>query len=1039
MPSVSAPLRAALLFLLLFPATGLAQRAARDLQPTRHDLPPLGTPPPRLITGPPTLVVTDGAFQKALSITSLDVEARIVGHLAETTMTMTFHNPSSRVLEGDLTFPLPPAATVSGYGLDVDGVLVDGVVVPKQEARRIFEAEVRKGVDPGLVEEVEGAAFRTRVFPIPARGTRTVRVSWVDTVNTRDPNAPRYHLPLGFTEPIDDVHVRVDVVRPATAPRVEGEGIEGFGFERWEDRQVAETRLKKALLDHTVAIVLPSLVTSPVAVERDPEGRVWFSVHHVERAPSSATRIDPDRVGLLWDASLSRLDADRERDIAVLTAWAATLTSPTRIELVAFSDRARGVESFTLPKETKALAEHLRNVVIDGGTSLAALEEASNDLKVDLFLLFSDGIANLGDTEPPTLSAPTWVFNGAAVANHDVLRALALSSGGAWLDLGATPVNDAVNAIGRAPFAFRGATGTGFTEAYPQIAEPVDGPFALAGRLVGDEATVRLRFAGPGAEPVEETFAVRASEATEGTLLRRFWAGKKVDDLAVGGKRNAEAIARVGIDNGIVTAGTSLLVLERYEQYVEYEVRPPAQLASMRTRWDQEMARRAKEEKAVATSKLERILSLWEERVAWWEKEFDLSPPKVITGGKGGESYGVGGLGARGTGEGGGGQAADGALMDDAYESEAMATLDAPMEEAPRRARQDADAARPSPTLKKEKKESGGPEAAPPPSVALKPWDPATPYLAALKEAPAAQWEEIYLRERATWGTAPAYFLDCSDFFAQRGQAKVARRVLSNLVELELEDPALLRVYARRLVQIDELDLAISTFERVAELRPDEPQSHRDLALALAARADGRRGDDPNGAFADYQRALDLLAKVVMDEWERFAEIELIALVEFNDVLVRAREVGDVVVPLDERLVKQLDMDVRIVMSWDADSTDMDLHVLEPSGEEAYYSHNRTRIGGRVSRDFTQGYGPEEYTIRRAMKGTYTVRTKFFGSSAAQLQGAVTLTVDVFTNYGRPNQTHDAVTIRLAESKETFTVAEIAFEGGKPVLKATRD
>jgi hypothetical protein len=130
------------------------------------------------ITGPaPTLQVTDAGPAKELAITALDVEARIVGHLAETSMTMTFFNPHPRALAGDLTFPLPAGSTVSGYGLDVDGVLVDGVVLDKQKARRVFETEVRKGVDPGLVEKVGGAAFRTRVFPIPARGTRTVKVS----------------------------------------------------------------------------------------------------------------------------------------------------------------------------------------------------------------------------------------------------------------------------------------------------------------------------------------------------------------------------------------------------------------------------------------------------------------------------------------------------------------------------------------------------------------------------------------------------------------------------------------------------------------------------------------------------------------------------------------------------------------------------------------------------------------------------------------------------------------------------------------------
>ena len=42
-------------------------------------------------------------------------------------------------------------------------------------------------------------------------------------------------------------------------------------------------------------------------------------------------------------------------------------------------------------------------------------------------------------------------------------------------------------------------------------------------------------------------------------------------------------------------------------------------------------------------------------------------------------------------------------------------------------------------------------------------------------------------------------------------------------------------------------------------------------------------------------------------------------------------------------------------MSWDADLTDVDLHVFEPTGEHAYYGHNRTSVGGLVSLDFRQG------------------------------------------------------------------------------------
>jgi len=979
--------------------------------------------PPRPITGPPppTLVVTDGDKEKPLEITALDVQAHVVGHLAETSITMTFYNPAGRALAGDLTFPLPAGSTVSGYALDVDGALVDGVVVDKQKARQVFEAEVRKGIDPGLVEKVAGAAYRTRVFPIPSRGTRTVRVSYVSEL-VHSVNGTRYQLPLGFEEAIKDVHIRLDVVKATVMPTIEGQGIEGLGFGKWEDRFVAETTLKNALLDQPIAVVLPDLDRRPVAVERAPDGKVYFSIHDSVIAPKNVARISPKRVAILWDASLSRAEADHARELAVLKAWIETL-APRRVEadVVLFADALLPTVTFQLPGQTEALIGYLKATVYDGGTRMAALQALAEEPAPDLYLLFSDGISNLGETEPPHLAAPLYAVNAAVVANHDALRAMSLGSGGAWIDLTATDDARAADAIGRAPFSFRSASApSGLGESYPRIAEPADGMFSFAGVLDAGSSKVTLRFEGGGSKPVQRTFTVNAADATEGTVLQRFWAQKKVNDLAVGGKRNEKAMAEVGKHFGIVTTGTSLIVLERLDQYVEHDIRPPASLVAMRKDWDQQKAQQLAEKKVVETQKLERILALWQERVEWWGKEFDLSPPKdgKITGGGGGEGSAAG-MGS--------------VMRDDDDEEREMAEepmmsadAAAPMERSRRME------SRPASGAKMKKADGGevdpGP---PPPSISLKAWDPATPYLAALKASPGSEHLRVYLTQRDSFGTSPAFFLDCADFFLGQGARSVGLRVLSNIVELDLEDPALLRVLASRLVQIEEFDLAILTFERVAELRPDEPQSHRDLALALSRRA-AARAADPNqrvAALNDYQRALDLLAKVVMDEWERFAEIELLALVELNNFLPKAQQLGEVRVPVDNRLIKPLDMDIRIVMSWDADLTDMDLHVLEPSGEEAYYSHNRTRIGGRVSRDFTQGYGPEEYSIRKAMKGTYTVRTKFFGSSAAELQGAVTLYLDLYTDYGRPTEQRQSITIRLAENKETFTVGEITFAG----------
>lgn len=299
------------------------------------------------------------------------------------------------------------------------------------------------------------------------------------------------------------------------------------------------------------------------------------------------------------------------------------------------------------------------------------------------------------------------------------------------------------------------------------------------------------------------------------------------------------------------------------------------------------------------------------------------------------------------------------------------------------------------------------------PGVAIKPWEPNTPYVKKIKAA--KEPYSAYLEEKAEYQMSPAFYLDCADVFIALKMNDTALQVLSNIAELELENPALMRILAHRLSQIEELAISAAIFEEVLEMRKEEPQSYRDLALVL-------------GRMSEYQRAVELLYEVVLKQWDgRFPEIEVIALEEMNNLIVQGKRNGIKDYKVDERLMKPIDVDLRIVMTWDADQTDMDLWVMEPSGEKAFYSNPRTQIGGLVSRDFTQGYGPEEYMIRHARHGMYEIKTNFFGSRSQKVAGAVTLQVDLFTNFGRENEKRRSVTLRLTENKETFTVADIEF------------
>ena len=101
-----------------------------------------------------------------------------IGNIKSTTVEFMFENMTDRILEGEFEFSLDEGENVVGYALDVNGKMRQGVVVEKEKARTVFEAEVRKGVDPGFVEKTSGNNFKTRVYPIPARGVRKIQITY---------------------------------------------------------------------------------------------------------------------------------------------------------------------------------------------------------------------------------------------------------------------------------------------------------------------------------------------------------------------------------------------------------------------------------------------------------------------------------------------------------------------------------------------------------------------------------------------------------------------------------------------------------------------------------------------------------------------------------------------------------------------------------------------------------------------------------------------------------------------------------------------
>ena len=135
---------------------------------------PVAPPPPSL------RVKTLGERTEPLHIRKAVIDVNVIGGFYEITQTLTFYNKHNRRLEGTLEIPLPLKATVCGFAVETNGVLVHACVVEKRQARKVFEDEVRKGSTDAvaIVEQTSGNVYRTRIWPLEPNGTKTVMLTY---------------------------------------------------------------------------------------------------------------------------------------------------------------------------------------------------------------------------------------------------------------------------------------------------------------------------------------------------------------------------------------------------------------------------------------------------------------------------------------------------------------------------------------------------------------------------------------------------------------------------------------------------------------------------------------------------------------------------------------------------------------------------------------------------------------------------------------------------------------------------------------------
>jgi tetratricopeptide (TPR) repeat protein len=1053
----------------------------------------------------PVLKVAD----KQLGLSSLSIEVEIVGNMATTTYDMLFYNPTSSILEGELSFPLGEGHTVSRFALDINGKLRDAVVVDKELGRIAFEQVVRRRVDPALLEKGTGNNYKARIYPIPANGYKRVLVAYEQELIYRDA-AQYFNLPLNFKNKLANFNLEIVVFDQKDKPVIEKGDISGLEFSNWEKNYRTTVAKKEYIPNRSLLIKIPV----PIDTEKTLQDEGYFYLYKTLSKKNRIREI-PNKIEIFWDASLSMKGRNLEKELILLNDYFRYIKD-VNVCFVSFSNTILSNKEFIVKDGNwDDLKMEINQTIYDGGTSYDFLGYTQND--ADFKVLFSDGITPLSNATMD-LNQPVFIVNSLIKSNHFVLNQIAESSNGAYINLLTKSSFEAFHSIKYESYKFLGIDSDSKTlEVYPKAPKSVLNDFSLSGKNAENGDTIILNF-GYGDEIIECISVKISASQCPNRNVKRIWAQKKLEDLMLNTKKNKELIVKLGTEYSLVTDYTSLIVLEDVRDYFTYRITPPDELLEEYNRllatMENKMSRNGNLEEEIPitqslspppppptapeiievvedeveveetiiqsseTSQRSEIMHIDEIEEVNDEEIIDI-PFSVI------ENTPVY-PGCEGTNRekkdcfseeirdhikehfnaqlsnnlniASGTQRISTLFTIDRQgniinirvraphiilEKEVIRILKLLPQMTPGKQRGSfVDVVYALPILfsvddvgqivvngqddtLNSNSVSANERSAPlynkySGNLTIKKRSVNESYIIELDQAKNREEAyEIYLKQREEVLNTPAYYVDVSNYFKDEYKDEIySSRIVSNIAEIDFDNYELLKVFAYQLQVNGQDELALIILTRILELRPEDSQSYRDLALAYEN-------------LGKYQEAFDLFNQILTGEIYKnkhrrvFKGIENIAKNEIGHLIKKYKNELNLN-EISKELINGDGYDVRVLVDWNHNDTDIDLHIIDPNLEECFYSHNKTVIGGSISKDMTQGFGPEEFTLKNAIKGDYYVKIKYFGDRYQKVENPTFMKVTMFKNYGFKNESKEIKIIRLTKRDDKEVIAKLS-------------
>ncbi len=503
-----------------------------------------------------------------LKIVDLNIDVKIVGNFSITTYNMKFFNELDRTLEGELLFPLGEGQSVSRFAMDVNGKLREAVIVEKELARIAFESTVRQNIDPGLLEKTQGNNYKARIYPILPNSYKQIVIAYEQELFINN-SSHLYELPLGFNEILSDFSLKIEVFSDQGMPIIRYKNPENLIFLKKNNTYIAEVNKSNHIPSNPIIVGIP--------IDKDTEKVITYNNYfyaYKTLKPNSRLKEKPNSIALFWDSSLSVKHRDLDSELKLLGDYFNYLQN-VEVQFISFSNTFKEIKNFSIiNSDWTNLKDHIKSVKYDGGTTLDLLK--NKKIKSDEIMLFSDGLSNLGSLSN-SFKGAIYTINSKVSANHEALKNIATKSGGNYINLVRLSFIDAVKLLKNETFQFLGVKqDDSINDFYPFKNINVVQDFSISGIFSGENTTIELLFGYQNKVTERIQIAINSSENTK--IVKRLWAQKKLRYLNEEKSKNKEAIIELALQNNLVTDYTSMLILDRIEDYVRYRIEPPEEL-----------------------------------------------------------------------------------------------------------------------------------------------------------------------------------------------------------------------------------------------------------------------------------------------------------------------------------------------------------------------------------------------------------------------------------------------------------------------------